>query len=50
MTSWPFECLVLASPDNLSDFLEMIEISIVLAMNLGDEHTTRGKSALVPRG
>lgn len=32
----PFECFVLASPDSLSDFLEMIEISIVLAMNLSD--------------
>ena len=28
----------------------MIEISIVLAMNLGDEHTTRSKSALFSRG
>lgn len=48
VTSCPFVCLTRPSPDSLSDFLDTIEISIVLAMNLTPKHKRIWHASLVP--
>ena len=40
VTSCPFECFVLDSPDSLNDFLEMTEINVVRTMNLAPRNAT----------